>query len=163
LAATVIAAFIEAGVLALAAITVLLLIALWRITDVLLTLMPLLLAEVVARQACARTDTAINFANIIALPLLLGVGVAFKMYIMAWRDGKTGLQSALTRAVIFSAMTNAVAFGSMWASNYPGISSLGRMMAFALLCTMAAAVLFQPVLMGTPRQITAPKDSDRLR
>jgi hypothetical protein len=152
---TVIGAFIEAGVLALAAITLLLLLALRRVTDVLLTLTPLLLAGVVALESCALTGTAINFANIIALPLLLGVGVAFKIYyIMAWRDGKTGLlQSALTRAVIFSAMTNAVAFGSMWASNYPGISSMGRMMALALLCTMAAAVLFQPVLMGAPRQI----------
>jgi hopanoid biosynthesis associated RND transporter like protein HpnN len=152
---TVIGAFIEAGVLALGAIAVLLLLALRRLTDVLLTLIPLLLAGVVALEICALTGTAINFANIIALPLLLGVGVAFKIYyIMAWRDGKTGLlQSALTRAVIFSAMTNAVAFGSMWASNYPGISSMGRMMALALLCTMAAAVLFQPVLMGPPRQI----------
>jgi uncharacterized protein len=152
---TVIAAFIEAGVLALAAITVLLFIALRRFTDVLLTLIPLLLAGVVALEICALTGIAINFANIIALPLLLGVGVAFKIYyIMAWRDGKTGLlQSALTRAVIFSAMTNAVAFGSMWASDYPGISSMGRMMALALLCTMTAAVLFQPVLMGKPRQI----------
>jgi uncharacterized protein len=152
---TVIGAFIEAGVLALAAIAVLLLLALRRLTDVLLTLIPLLLAGVVALEICALTGTAINFANIIALPLLLGVGVAFKIYyIMAWRDGRTGLlQSALTRAVIFSAMTNAVAFGSMWASNYPGISSMGRMMALALLCTMAAAVLFQPVLMGPPRQI----------
>ena len=152
---TVIGAFIEAGFLALGAIAVLLLIALRRVADVLLTLIPLLLAGIVALEICALTDTAINFANIIALPLLLGVGVAFKIYyIMAWRDGKTGLlQSALTRAVIFSAMTNAVAFGSMWASNYPGISSMGRMMALALLCTMAAAVLFQPVLMGPPRQI----------
>jgi uncharacterized protein len=126
------------------------------ITDVLLTLIPLLLAALVT-EICAQTGTAINFANIIALPLLLGVGVAFKLYyIMAWRDGKTGLlHSALTRAVIFSAMTNAVAFGSMWASNYPGISSMRRMMALALFCTMAAAVLFQPVLMGTPRQIRA--------
>jgi hopanoid biosynthesis associated RND transporter like protein HpnN len=152
---TVIAAFIEAGALALAAITLLLVIALRRFTDVLLTLIPLLLAGVVTLEICALTGIAINFANIIALPLLLGVGVAFKIYyITAWRDGKTGLlQSALTRAVIFSAMTNAVAFGSMWASSYPAISSMGRMMALALLCTMAAAVLFQPVLMGTPRQI----------
>jgi hopanoid biosynthesis associated RND transporter like protein HpnN len=152
---TVTGAFLEAGVLALAAIAVLLFIALRRLTDVLLTLIPLLLAGAVTLEICVLTDTAINFANIIALPLLLGVGVAFKIYyIMAWRDGKTGLlQSALTRAVIFSAMTNAVAFGSMWASNYPGISSMGRMMALALLCTMAAAVLFQPVLMGPPRQI----------
>jgi predicted RND superfamily exporter protein len=49
-------------------------------------------------------------------------------------------------------MTNAVAFGSMWTSDYPGMSSMGKMMALALLCTMAAAVLFQPVLMGRPRQ-----------
>jgi uncharacterized protein len=158
---TVIGAFIEAGVLALGAIAVLLLLALRRLTDVLLTLIPLLLAGVVALEICALTGTAINFANIIALPLLLGVGVAFKIYyIMAWRDGKTGLlQSALTQAVIFSAMTNAVAFGSMWASNYPGISSMGRMMALALLCTMAAAVVFQPVLMGPPRQIKTEQPS----
>jgi predicted RND superfamily exporter protein len=62
------------------------------------------------------------------------------------------LQSTLTRAVVFSAMTSAVAFGSMWASSYPGMSSMGKLMALALLCTMAAAVLFQPVLMGRPRQ-----------
>jgi uncharacterized protein len=151
---TVTGAFIEAGLIAFASIAVLLLIALRRWTDVLLTLIPLLLAGTVTLEICVLTGTAVNFANIIALPLLLGVGVAFKIYyIMAWRDGKTGLlQSSLTRAVFFSAMTNAAAFASMWSSSYPGMSSMGRMMALALLCTMAAAVLFQPVLMGRPRQ-----------
>ena len=154
---TVTAAFIEAGILALTAIAVLLLIALRRLTDVLLTLIPLLLAGAVTLEICVLDGLALNFANIIALPLLLGVGVAFKIYyIMAWRAGKTGLlQSTLTRAVIFSAMTNAVAFGSMWASSYPGMSSMGKLMALALLSTMAAAVLFQPVLMGRPRQMNS--------
>lgn len=121
----------------------------------LLTLVPLILAGAVTLEICALAGIALNFANVIALPLLLGVGVAFKIYyIMAWRAGKTGLlQSTLTRAVVFSAMTNAVAFGSMWSSSYPGMSSMGKLMALALLCTMAAAVLFQPVLMGRPRQI----------
>jgi hopanoid biosynthesis associated RND transporter like protein HpnN len=164
---TVTNAFVEAGVLALAAIAVLLFFALRRIADVLLTLIPLLLAAVVTLEVCVLTGTAINFANIIALPLLLGVGVAFKIYyIMAWRDGKTGLlQSSLTRAVVFSAMTTGVAFGSMWSSNYPGMSSMGKMMAIALLCTMAAAVLFQPVLMGHPRQdkSAAPPAPDLIR
>jgi predicted RND superfamily exporter protein len=98
--------------------------------------------------------------------LTLGVGVAFKIYyIMAWRAGKTGLlQSSLTRAVIFSAMTTAVAFGSMWASSYPGMSSMGKLMALSLVCTMAAAVLFQPVLMGRPRQVNAhPEQNPNLR
>jgi uncharacterized protein len=163
---TVTAAFIEAGLLALGAIFVLLFIALRRLTDVLLTLIPLLLAGAVTLEVCVLDGLALNFANIIALPLLLGVGVAFKIYyIMAWRAGKTGLlQSTLTRAVVFSAMTNAVAFGSMWASSYPGMSSMGKMMALALLCTMAAAVLFQPVLMGRPRQLREiPESKLRLR
>jgi hopanoid biosynthesis associated RND transporter like protein HpnN len=151
---TVTTAFIEAGILALVAIAILLFIALRRVTDVLLTLVPLLIAGAVTLELSVIWGPALNFANIVALPLLLGVGVAFKIYyIMAWRAGKTGLlQSTLTRAVVFSAMTNAVAFGSMWTSDYPGMSSMGKMMALALLCTMAAAVLFQPVLMGRPRQ-----------
>jgi predicted RND superfamily exporter protein len=82
------------------------------------------------------------------------VGVAFKIYyIMAWRAGQTNLlQSSLTRAVIFSAMTTATAFGSLWLSNHPGTSSMGKLMALSLVCTLAAAVLFQPALMGKPRE-----------
>lgn len=154
-ARTVLRAFVEAGILALVAIAILLAIALRRITDVLLTLIPLLVAGALTLELSVLVGPQLNFANIVALPLLLGVGVAFKIYyIMAWRAGKTGLlQSTLTRAVVFSAMTNAAAFGSMWASSYPGMSSMGKMMALALTCTMAAAVLFQPVLMGPPRQI----------
>src|SRR5579859_177247 len=152
---TVTTAFIQAGLFALVAISILLFVALRRLVDVLLTLVPLLLAGAVTLEVCALANLALNFANIIALPLLLGVGVAFKIYyIVAWRAGKTGLlQSALTRAVVFSAMTNAIAFGSMWASNYPGMSSMGKLMALALMCTMGAAVLFQPVLMGPPRKL----------
>ncbi|HKH02786.1 MAG TPA: MMPL family transporter [Bradyrhizobium sp.] len=158
---TITTAFLQAGILALVAIAILLFLALRRWTDVLLTLVPLVLAGVVTLEICVLDDLALNFANIIALPLLLGVGVAFKIYyIMAWRAGKTGLlQSTLTRAVVFSAMTNAIAFGSMWSSSYPGMSSMGKLMALALLCTMAAAVLFQPVLMGRPRQVKATSET----
>jgi uncharacterized protein len=150
----VVHAFAEAGILAFLAIFVLLWLTLRRLSDVLLTLVPLLVAGAVTLEICAITGLALNFANIIALPLLLGVGVAFKIYyIMAWRAGKTQLlQSTLTRAVIFSAMTTATAFGSLWASQSPGLSSMGKLMALALICTMAAAVLFQPVLMGPPRK-----------
>jgi uncharacterized protein len=151
---TVVRAFIEAGLFALFAIALLLWITLRRVGDVLLTLVPLLIAGVVTLELCAVLDLPLNFANIIALPLLLGVGVAFKIYyIMAWRAGKTALlQSVLTRAVIYSAMTTAIAFGSLWMSSHPGTSSMGKLMALALLCTMAAAVFFQPALMGPPRR-----------
>jgi uncharacterized protein len=151
---TVVQAFVEAGIFALAAIAVLLLIALRRVGDVLLTLVPLVIAGIVTLELCAAFDLPLNFANIMALPLLLGVGVAFKIYyILAWRAGRTSLlQSSLTRAVACSAMTTATAFGSLWLSSDPGTSSMGRLMTLALVCTMAAAILFQPALMGPPRK-----------
>jgi hopanoid biosynthesis associated RND transporter like protein HpnN len=159
---TVVRAFYEAGFWALGSIIILLWIVLRRFGDVLLTIIPLLVAGVVTMELMVLLGMKLNFANIIALPLLLGVGVAFKIYyIMAWRAGQTGLlQSSLTRAVMFSALTTATAFGSLWLSSHPGTSSMGKLMALALVTTMAAAVLFQPVLMGPPRE-PKPKRSKR--
>jgi uncharacterized protein len=150
----VVGAFIEAGACALFSIGLILWVTLRRFGDVLLTLVPLMLAGVVTLEICVLVDLPLNFANIIALPLLLGVGVAFKIYyIMAWREGQTNLlQSVLTRAVTFSACTTATAFGSLWFSSHPGTSSMGKLLAISLLTTMAAAALFQPVLMGKPRE-----------
>lgn len=149
----VVSAFIQAGIYALISITILLWITLRRFGDVLLTLLPLLLAGVLTLEICVLIGLPLNFANIIALPLLLGIGVAFKIYyIMAWRAGQTNLlQSSLTRAVVWSALTTATAFGSLWMSSHPGTSSMGQLLALALLTTMCAAVLFQPALMGKPR------------
>ena len=154
---TVVTAFIVAGACALISITIILFITLGRISDVLLTLIPLLVAGIVTMEVCVLIGLPLNFANIIALPLLLGVGVAFKIYyIMAWREGQTNLlQSVLTRAVTFSALTTATAFGSLWFSSHPGTSSMGKLLAISLITTMAAAALFQPILMGKPRETEA--------
>ncbi len=152
---TVVRAFIEAGLWALLSISVLLFIVLRRVTDVLLTLVPLILAGAVTLEITVLIGLPLNFANIIALPLLLGLGVAFKIYfVMAWRAGTVNLlQSSLTRAVFFSAMTTATAFGSLWMSKHPGTSSMGKLLALSLVCTLAAAILFQPALMGPPRKV----------
>jgi hopanoid biosynthesis associated RND transporter like protein HpnN len=154
---TIVRAFIEAGLWALLSISILLFIVLRRISDVLLTLVPLLLAGAVTLEITVLIGLPLNFANIIALPLLLGLGVAFKIYfVMAWRAGTTNLlQSSLTRAVFFSAMTTATAFGSLWLSKHPGTSSMGKLLALSLVCTLAAAILFQPALMGPPRKVEA--------
>jgi hopanoid biosynthesis associated RND transporter like protein HpnN len=162
---TIITAFLEAGAWALLSIAVLLWITLRRLGDVLLTLIPLLVAGVVTLEICVLIDLPLNFANIIALPLLLGVGVAFKIYyIMAWREGQTRLlQSVLTRAVTFSACTTATAFGSLYFSSDPGTSSMGKLLAIALLTTMTAAALFQPVLMGKPREESIQQHERRKR
>ncbi len=152
---TIVKAFIEAGLWALISISILLWLALRRITDVLLTLVPLLVAGAVTLEICVVIGLPLNFANIVALPLLLGVGVAFKIYyVTAWRSGRTNLlQSSLTRAIFFSALTTATAFGSLWLSSHPGTASMGKLLALSLVTTLAAVLLFQPALMGRPRDV----------
>jgi hopanoid biosynthesis associated RND transporter like protein HpnN len=156
----IIKAFLQAACWALMTITILLWLALRRLGDVLRTLIPLLVSALVTLELCVVFGMPLNFANIIALPLMLGVGVAFKIYfVMAWRNGQTGLlQSSLTHAVMFSAATTATAFGSLWLSHHPGTSSMGRLLALSLFCTLIGAVVFQPVLMGKPRARRASKE-----
>ncbi len=150
---TIIKAFLQSAAWAVVLITALLWITLRNFGDVLRTLVPLLVSALVTLELCVVFGMPLNFANIIALPLMLGVGVAFKIYfVMAWRAGQTGLlHSSLTHAVLFSAATTATAFGSLWLSHHPGTSSMGRLLALSLLCTLIGAVVFQPVLMGKPR------------
>ena len=150
-AATIVKAFLQAAVWSLLSIALILFVALRRWQDVALTLVPLLVAIIVTLEICVAIGLKLNFANIIALPLLLGVGVAFKIYyVMAWRAGEHNfLQSSLTRAVFFSACTTATAFGSLWLSHHPGTSSMGKLMALSLVTTLSAAVLFQPALLAT--------------
>ena len=152
---TIVRAFIHAGIWALLVISLLLWVTLRRISDVLMTMVPLLVAGAVTLELCVLIGLPLNFANIVALPLLLGVGVAFKIYyVTAWREGRTNLlQSSLTRAIFFSALTTATAFGSLWLSSHPGTASMGKLLALSFVITLAAVLLFQPALMGKPRDI----------
>ena len=152
-ARTVVRAFLQAGLWALLSIILLLGIALRRTTDVLLTLAPLALSALATLGLCVAIGLPLNFENIIALPLLFGIGVAFNIYfVMAWRAGRRELlQSSLTRAVIFSALTTGTAFGSLWLSHHPGTSSMGKLLVLSLACTLISALLFLPALLGEPR------------
>ena len=151
---TIVNAFLQAGLWALLSITVLLAFTLRRATDVLLTLAPLTLAGLVTLGTCVAVDLPLNFENIIALPLLFGIGVAFSIYfVMAWRAGAQNLlQSSLTRAVLFSALTTGTAFGSLWYSHHPGTASMGKLLALSLAFTLVASLLFLPSLLASVRR-----------
>lgn len=148
----IVTAFLQAAVLSALAITVLLALVLRRSRDVLLTLLPVLLSAVLTLASCVVFDLPLNFANIIALPLLLGIGVAFNIYfVMAWRAGEAHLlQSSLTRAVVFSALTTATAFGALWLSSHPGTASMGRLLMISLGWELLVTLLVRPALLAVP-------------
>ncbi len=150
-AATIIRAFERAALGAVLAITMILFAALRRPLDVALVLAPLLLSALLTVLAAVLLPLPLNFANIIALPLLLGVGVSFNIYfIMNWRRGvRNHLQSPTARAVVFSALTTATAFGSLALSRHPGTASMGALLLLSLGCTLLASLVFVPALLAT--------------
>ena len=151
---TIVDAFIQAGLLSFVVITGLLWIVLRRFRDVMLAIIPLALTGLLTIGTSVAIGLQLNFANVIALPLLFGIGVAFNIYfVMAWRAGQTNLlQSSLTRAVIFSALTTASGFGSLWLSSHPGTASMGELLMISLAWTLATTLFFLPALMGPPQR-----------
>jgi hypothetical protein len=149
---SIVTAFLQAGAFSFVAITVLLGFALRRARDVMLTMLPVLLSGLLTFASCAALGLPLNFANIIALPLLFGVGVAFNIYfVMAWRTGESApLQSSLMRAVLFSALTTATAFGALWLSSHPGTASMGRLLMISLGWELVVTLLFRPALLARP-------------
>jgi len=148
----VVRAFLEAGVLSFVAITALLFAVLRRVRDVAITMAPIVLTGLLTLGSCVLIGQPLNFANIIALPLLFGIGVAFHIYfVMSWRSGGSHLlTSSLARAVFFSALTTATGFGSLWLSSHPGTASMGKLLMISLIWTLVSALIFQPALMGAP-------------
>ena len=148
-ARTIVSAFRIAAISAILAIAVILAVALRRALDVILVMTPLLVSALLTVVIIRSAGISLNFANIIALPLLLGVGVSFNIYfVMNWRAGITRfLGSATARAVIFSALTTGTAFGSLALSAHPGTASMGTLLLISLGCTVATTLLFVPALL----------------
>ena len=152
-ASTVARAFVQAGILAFLLVSLLLFAVLRDAREVAFTLAPVVLSIFLTLGSCVLIGQPINFANIIAFPLLFGVGVAFHIYfVMAWRSGASGLlQSSLARAVLFSALATGTAFGSLWLSHHPGTASMGKILMISLAWTLVCALIFEPALLGPPR------------
>lgn len=155
---TIIRAFRTAAIAAVIAIAIILLVALRRLLDVALVLAPLLLSALMTVILAVLLPLPLNYANIIALPLLLGVGVSFNIYfVMNWRAGRIViLGSPTARAILFSALTTGTAFGSLALSAHPGTASMGKLLLISLACTLVASLVFIPALLAAVKRHPIP-------
>jgi hypothetical protein len=146
---TILGSFREAAILAVIAIATILLLVFRNMRDTALVLATLVLSTLLTGLFAKAAGLSINYANIIALPLLLGVGVSFNVYfVMNFRAGMRGmLSSATARAVLFSALTTATAFGSLATSADRGTASMGELLLLSLLAVLIASFGFLPALL----------------
>ncbi len=147
----VVGAFLQAAVIAGIAISVMLLVLLRSIKYTLLVFVPLVLAGVFTMAAAVLIGMPFNFANVIVLPLLFGLGVAGSLHIVI-RERKQGgdagaLSTSTPRAVTFSALTTMASFGSLALSNHPGTASMGVLLTIAIAASVACTLLVLPAIL----------------
>ena len=148
---TVVGAFRDAAVLAFVAIAVLLAVLLRRLRDVALVFSPLVLAALLTVAASVLFGLPFNFANVIVLPLLFGLGVANGIHLVLRRRDEGGvtevMASSTPRAVVFSALTTIGSFASIALSSHPGTASMGMLLTIAITLTLACTLIVLPALM----------------
>ena len=148
---SIVNAFRQALITALVAITVIAWILMRHLRDTLLVLTPVLLGTLLTVGATVLLDMPFNFANVIALPLLLGICVDNGIHIVhRHRSGHTPggvLASSTARAVVVSALTTVVTFGNLAFASHPGMASMGRLLALGLAIGLACSLLTLPALL----------------
>ncbi len=145
---TIARAMVEASLTALGVISIFLIVILRRLDDVLLILFPLALAAVLTIAAGVVFDIPFNYANVIVLPLLLGVGVDSGIHLVLRARQNGGEESAATRrAVLFAALTTIASFGSLTLSKHRGTASMGELLSIAIGLTLLCMLIVLPAAM----------------
>ena len=147
----VIGAFQEAALYAFVLIVGLLLIVLRSLRDSAMILAPLLLSALLTGAVTVVLGVPFNFANIIVLPLLLGLGVAFGIQIVLRQRSEAAgrlMQTSTPRAVVFSGLTTIGSFCALALSSHPGTASMGLLLAVAITLTMACTLIVLPALLA---------------
>ncbi|MBE0531887.1 MAG: MMPL family transporter [Rhodospirillales bacterium] len=148
----VVSAFREAGIIAVSCIAILLFVVLRNVRDVLFVFAPLVLATLLTVAASVLLTLPFNFANVIVLPLLFGLGVANGIHVVLRGRDEAGRQEVFAtstpRAVVFSALTTVGSFGSIALSSHPGTASMGVLLTVAISLTLVCTLVLLPALMA---------------
>ncbi|MDD4907133.1 MAG: MMPL family transporter, partial [Methylobacter tundripaludum] len=147
----VISAFQEAIVIALITIALLLFAIRRNIVDTALVMTPLILAGLFTMASAVLTNTPINFANIIALPLLLGLGVDNGIHMVeklhhSLSEEQNIYQSSTARAMFYGALTTASSFAGLAFSPHQGIASMGLIITIGIFWIMVCTFIVLPAL-----------------
>ncbi|BBA34316.1 putative membrane protein [Methylocaldum marinum] len=142
-------AFQQAFGIAFIATTVLLLLIVRNLKDTLLVLLPLLLASLFTAASTVLFDIPFNFANIIALPLLFGLGVdngihmAHRLHYLKSNDENL-LSTSEAQGIFYGSLTTVFSFASLAFTTHQGTASMGMILTIGLMLTLVCAMVVLP-------------------
>ncbi|MEQ9518620.1 MAG: MMPL family transporter [Parvibaculum sp.] len=155
----VVKSFYEAGLIALVGISALLLFVLRSFRDTFFVMVPLMLAACYTLASAALFQISFNFANIIVLPLIFGLGVDsgihFVMRRRAASDVDHVMHSSTPQAILFSALSTIAAFSALSLSRHWGLASMGILLTIAVFWVIVSTVIILPALMDWRDKMSA--------
>ena len=148
----VVAAFRQALIYAFIVISIIIFLFLRSLKETFYILLPLILTGILTGAAMVPLGLSFNFANIIALPMILGLGVDNGIHIvhrsLAHHDNQINiLKTSTARAIFFSSLTTLFSFGNLAFSPHNGTSSLGILLTLGLLFMMFATLVVLPAFL----------------
>ena len=96
-------------------------------------------------------DIPLNPANLIALPLILGIGVDYGVHIVhefREQQGPYRMSPATAVAVLVDALTTLVGFGSLMIATHQGLQSLGRVLTLGVTCCLFTSLVMLPAMLA---------------
>lgn len=150
--ATIVRAFALALLYAFVMVSAIIFVVLRDAKDVLLVIVPLSLASIVTVGITVAIDMPLNYANIIALPLLVGLGVDNGIHVVHRMRTDTAQElfdTSTMRAVLASGLTTFASFGNLAFSAHVGTASMGILLAIGLAVSMAATLVMLPAWLKT--------------
>ena len=146
-------AMLQATLLAALSTAILAFFATRHVRDTLAILAPLVLAGIITAGASVLLDMPFNYANVIVLPLLIGIGVDSGIHIAHRERRAPGAVFATStpRAVLFSALTTMAAFGTLALSDHRGTASMGVLLAVSMCASVGAVLALTPALIRLGR------------
>jgi predicted RND superfamily exporter protein len=147
--------YIKAALWAFLVITVLVVIDFRNAYATVLTLLPLIVGMIWMLGAMVVLRIDFNPANIMVLPLIVGIGVAYGIYVVQrYRETHeaTFYSKSTGRAIVLSALVTTFAFASLLVGEYRGIRSLGLVMTIGVIACLIAALALLPALLETARR-----------
>ena len=153
--------FERAGLYAVLAIVAVLLLDFRRVRGVLLGLFPLAVGAVLTAGVLGVCGVPLNPANMIALPLVVGVSVDNGVHVLHDHrernpDRPYAVGGATGRGVLVAGLTTVLGFGTLMIGRHRGMESLGLALALGVTFSMLAALVWLPAVLrlldGTKRR-----------
>ena len=155
--------YIHAGLYALIAILIVLVIDFRDLGHVALAVLPMSLGMLLMFGTMGWLQMPLNPANMIVLPLILGIGIDDGVHVVhdyRRQAGKYRLSGSTSAAIVLTSLTTMVGFGSLMLAGHQGLQSLGRVLVIGVTFCMLTSLLMLPAILSLLSRSLAPEAAD---